>query len=733
MKHPLVVLMLVAALSSCERKPAAPVDADAGHDVAATPDAAPEPAAESAEYWTRHLGPDGKPKFVNRLAQEASPYLRRHGHNPVDWYPWGDDAFKVAKAMHRPILLSIGYSTCHWCHVMAEESFEDLEIAKVLNDSYIAVKMDREEHPDVDAIYMTAVQQMTGDGGWPMTVWLTPDGEPFYAATYLPPRKGERGAKKGFLELLEEWRDKYAADPMGVAAAAKKHASAVAREAQRPRAGSVDARRALGVALAGYARGYDATNHGWGGQKFPMPARLRFLLRAADYDNGDKALEMATQTLDSMADGGLFDHVGGGFHRYTVDPAWQTPHFEKMLTDNAQLITTYTEAWQRTKKPRYAEVVRRTVEFLLRDMQAPDGGFYTAVDADSDGGEGTFYLWTPQEVRKASPTHAALLEKYFKITKAGNFEGGRTVLSVAMSREDAAAALGMSAEDFEKNLKEGLDELRTARDERKHPAMDDKIVAAYNGLAIDALARAGFAFNESTWVEAAGKAAVALPMKDGVLRRSVTGGRIGPPAVADDYADVIAGLITLFEVTNDATLLRRTVLLQNQFDTRFWDESGGYFLTAADHAPLLARQKPFRDGAMPSANSVALMNLIRLGTLRDDKALSKRGDDLIRAFGAALRSEPAAMPAMLLGLDWLEGKSYEVVLAGADPAAFLDVLRTGFFPRYVLALADKQSVVPWVAGKLPKDDLPTAYVCQNYTCKLPTTKPEELAGLMGLH
>ncbi len=731
MRHFQVLLVLTTFVVGCE-KPRT-VAAPAAPDVA-KPVEAPIPYEERDDYHTRHLDEAGKPKYVNALALEASPYLRQHAHNPVNWVPWGAEAFAQAKAQGRPILLSIGYSTCHWCHVMAEESFEDPEIAELMNTRYVAVKVDREERPDVDSLYMTAVQRIAGRGGWPMTVWLTPDGEPFHAATYIPPRKGARGAQKGFDDFLIEWSDKFATDPSGVVAAAKRVTADVIRSQQlNMRGGLGDGRRTLELALDMLQRSYDATNHGWGRQKFPMPSRIRFLLRAARYDVAENnALDMATQTLDAMARGGIFDHVAGGFHRYTTDPAWGIPHFEKMLYDNAMLIRAYTEAWQRTKSPLYAEVVRRTVEYLLREMRAPEGGFYAATDADSEREEGKFFVWTPSEIDAAAPKQAEALKTYFGVTARGNFEGGATVLRAAMSMKDAAAGLEMPIADFETQIVEGLEELRVAREKRIHPHLDDKVISAWNGLAIDALAYAGFVFAESAWIDAAAAAAAALPTEKGLLRRSVTSGRIGPSAFADDYAFVIAGLLTLFEVTADAAHLRRASLLQAQLDAGYRDvQAGGYFVSNAQHASELpVRQKLYYDGAIPSANSVELLNLIRLATLRDDRELVGRRDELLAAFGGSVAANPAGATEMLLGIDWLAGDAKEVVIAGESAEALTAVLRENFFPHYILARGPHAALVPWLEGKVARNDRPTAYVCRAYTCKLPTHEPAEFARQM---
>ena len=736
LKYKLFVAVLLAAVASCKPKAPKP-SADAGGTADASKSAPntsqPTPAvAGGYAIRTKHLDADGKPIYTNALAKESSPYLLQHAHNPVQWRPFGTEAFQMAKSLKRPILLSIGYSTCHWCHVMEEESFEDLEIAKFINDNYVAIKVDREERPDVDAVYMEAVQRIAGRGGWPMTLWLTPDGEPFHAATYIPPRAGVRGAHKGLIEQLQEWHKRFAEDPDKIVAKAKQISAQIAKRETE----SVDARRkrnhkeVLQRALLAYARSYDGTNHGWGQQKFPLPARLRFLLRAADYEDGDQeTIAMVTNTLDAMANGGLFDHVGGGFHRYTTDPGWSIPHFEKMLYDNAMLVTLYTEAWQRTKNPRYEDVVRKTIAFIVRDLQSPDGGFYAAIDAGGEGDEGTHYLWTAQQIDEAAGQHAELLKQYFGVTAAGNFEG-KNVLRAVMSRADAAKKLAMTDEEFEQGLRAGLDALRQARAKRAMPHIDKKVIAAWNGMAIEALSRAAFAFGELPWAQAAAKAATALPAEGVTLRRSRVGDRLGPEATADDHAFVIAGLIALFETTGDSVHLRRANLLQTQLDTRYWDpKNGGYFLAGPNNARgLIVRHKEFEDGAIPSANSVTALNLIKLAAFLDAKHLRERQTEVIGVALARLEKSGGAAnaPYLMLSLDWMNGDPKEVaIVASGDTQALIQVLRTNFYPHYVLALPTNRPMVPWLGNKQPKNEKSTAYVCRNYACKLPTNEPEE--------
>ncbi|HWP67024.1 MAG TPA: thioredoxin domain-containing protein, partial [Candidatus Limnocylindria bacterium] len=557
---------------------------------------------------TRHLRPDGSPKYTNRLFLEPSPYLRQHAHNPVNWYPWGDEAFAAARALGRPVLLSVGYSTCHWCHVMEEESFEDEEIARYLNEHYVAIKVDREERPDIDAIYMSAVQALTGGGGWPMTVWLTPDREPFYGGTYFPARDGDRGARTGFLTLLAKLDAVYREQPDQVTGAASELVRSVtARLAPEGGGGARTDATVLDAAAEFYRSRFDATNGGTrGAPKFPSNLPVRFLLRQHRRTGGEVSLAMATLTLEKMAAGGMHDQVGGGFHRYATDARWLVPHFEKMLYDNALLTVAYLEGYQATGRAEFAEVARRILRYVERDMTAPEGGFYAATDADSpapDGRreEGWFFTWTPAEIDAAlGPARARVVEAYYGVTAAGNFEG-RNILHTPRPLEAVAAELALPPERVQAIVEESREMLYAARAKRPPPLRDEKILTAWNGLMISAYAQAALVLGDPAYAARAARAAdfVLTRMRvNGRLRRSWKDGEARHEAYLDDYAFLIAGLLDLYEATGERRWLDEAVALDRVLEAHYEDRAaGGFFMTSDDHETLLVREKPGSDGA----------------------------------------------------------------------------------------------------------------------------------------
>jgi uncharacterized protein YyaL (SSP411 family) len=698
-------------------------------------------AAQGPDYVprTHHLNPDGSPIYVNRLMLEASPYLLQHAHNPVDWYPWGDAAFAKARAENKPVLLSVGYSTCHWCHVMERESFEDAEIAAYLNEHYVAIKVDREERPDVDAIYMAAVHHMAGRGGWPMTVWLTADRKPFYAGTYFPPRTGARGARTGFIELLRQLRKFHDEDPAKVAAAATDIAERVAASLRVEPAEALPSAAPLRVAFQQAVESFDAEWGGFGSApKFPSTVRLEFLLRYHRRTADARALDMVTRTLEAMARGGIHDHVGGGFHRYSTDRQWLVPHFEKMLYDNALLTVAFLEAHQVTRRAEFADVVRSTLAYVEREMTDPAGGFYAASDADSEGEEGTFFVWTPAQIRTAlPPEQAEVALAYFAVTEQGNFEG-RNILHTPEPLAAVAARLGRAPDDAQRQLDAARTALRRARATRVPPHTDHKVITAWNGLMISAFARASRALGEPRF------AAVATRAADGVLRRLGDGDRLRRHALGaratgtgflDDYAFLIAGLLDLHEATFESRWLERAIALQGTLDAHFADDAGGgYFATPGDHEALLAREKPDYDGAEPSGNAVALQNLLRLHSLTTDDAYRARADALLRAFGRGLQRRPSAMARLLVGLDYRLDRAKEIIIvtpATRDAAApLLQQLRETFVPNHVLVVvpagAEQDAVarrIPLVADTIVTNGKPTAYVCEERLCELPTTDP----------
>ena len=726
-----VLLVLVAA---CD-KPSSGEPSTPDPPVASTlalPGAEPFPADLAKKLESVR----GDAEHVNRLALETSPYLRQHANNPVNWFPWGDEAFAEARRLNRPVLLSVGYSTCHWCHVMEEESFEDPEIARFLNAHYVAIKVDREERPDVDAYYMAAVMRLTGQGGWPMTVWLTPDREPFFGGTYFAPRAGVRGPGKGFMEYLKEWSEQWRASPQAAQAYGSQVAEKLREELEQDRSGTLtDLARPAELAYVALERAFDSTHGGWGRQKFPLPSQLRFLLRHHRRTGEERALEMARQTLDAMLRGGIYDQLGGGFHRYTIDPAWRVPHFEKMLYDNAQLVAAYTEAWQATQDPEFARVVEETVSYLLREMRSPDGGFYAATDADSEGGEGAFYTWTPDDLSAAlTADENKLAQLYFGVTDRGELEG-RSALRLAVTKDEALTKLGLTTEELEQRLKSTRDKLLAARQKRPAPARDEKVITAWNGLALDALARAAFAFDREDWEQAAVELASHLMEQhriDGRLVRSRFGSSTTTPAFAEDYAFVIGGLISLFETTADPQWLRAALELQQVFDQHHRAPNGPYTAAPADARDVLAVQTPFTDGAIPSANAVAVMNLLRLHTLTLKPDYETAAQKTLRAFGGNLANDPGASPYALFALHWLNDGAREVgIVLGAKPEPLLEVLRRGFQPDIVMVRAAEgdervEALVPWMREKTAIADKTTAYVCRKRVCKLPTNEPPVL-------
>jgi len=696
---------------------------------------------------TRHLLEDGGPRYTNRLFLESSPYLLQHAHNPVNWYPWGDEAFETARELNRPVLLSVGYSTCHWCHVMEEESFEDPEIARFLNEHYVVIKVDREERPDIDAIYMQAVQLMTQHGGWPMTVWLTPDREPYYGGTYYPPRDGDRGTQMGFLSLLRALSQAYHEKPDDIAAYAEQitqtiRANLTAGSRERKLPGT----QVLVKAGEGYRAGFDPVNGGLqGAPKFPSSLPVRFLLREYRRTGNEEMRRMAELTLERMAGGGIHDQIGGGFHRYSVDEQWLVPHFEKMLYDNALLVMAYLEGWQVTGRDEFAEVARRTLDYALREMRSEEGAFYSATDADSltpDGHreEGRFFVWTQEEIADVVGKDAAsTVNAYYYVTPYGNFEG-RTILQTRRDYAAVGEELGVPAKKVQAIIEKAVPLLYDKRSERPAPLRDEKILAAWNGLMISALARAARVLGEQRYADAASETArflLGTMRDDGYLLRSYRDGRPGPEAFLEDYAFVIAGMLDLFEATGDTQWFEAALELDGILARHYEDESGGYFRTGDRQKALLAREKPAHDGAEPSGNSVQLLNLLRLYEFTTDDNYRERAQRALEAFSYRLELAPHSLSEMLLAVDFHADTAKEIVIVvpGSRDAAqpFLDVLARSFVPNHVLMVAaqddieDLGKMLPLLEYKVAKDGEATAYVCRNRICELPTTDPAAFA------
>ena len=703
-------------------------------------------------------------EHTNRLIHEKSPYLLQHARNPVDWYPWGEEAFAKARQENKPIFLSVGYSTCHWCHVMERESFENPAIAKLMNDSFVSIKVDREERPDVDATYMTFIQATTGGGGWPMTVFLTPDLKPFTGGTYFPATDsgGQPGLKTILPKIADAWRQ---------------HAPEIEKQADEILAqlreftttpASQPGKDMPGLALldAGYqqlARRFDAEHGGFGdAPKFPEPVTLDLLTRVyarqgADSPEGKQALEMDLSTLRHMAAGGIHDHLGGGFHRYSTDARWHVPHFEKMLYDQAQLAVAYLEAFQITGDEQFAATARDILAYVQRDLTDPaTGGFLSAEDADSqpqadspERVEGAFYVWTQAEIdRVLGPDDAPLFDWYYGVEKDGNVPAqsdargelrGQNVLdSTGRTPEEAAATFKRPVGQVNASLAHSRASLLAARASRPRPRRDDKIITAWNGLAISAFARAYAVLGDPAYLEAASKAAAFLQAslydpKTGQLTRSYRQEASATAGFADDYAFLIRGLFDLYEADFQPDHLRWAEALQKTQDALFWDaKGGGYFNTAGTDPNLLLRSKTDDDGAEPSASSVAALNLARLGQALENDGDTKRAARVLQAFGATLQRAPLALPEMLVALDFQVGPTRQIVVAGTrdapDTAAMLKAARKPFLPDSIVLLADGGSSQEFLAshGDFFKDLQPlagkaTAYVCENFTSHLPTS------------
>jgi len=686
-------------------------------------------ARRSGGPRTRHLREDGGPRFVNRLSLESSPYLLQHAHNPVDWRPWGEEAFAEARARDVPVFLSVGYSTCHWCHVMEEESFEDLEIAETLNRLFVPVKVDREERPDVDTIYMQAVQLLTQHGGWPMSVFLTPDRKPFYGGTYFPPRDGVRGARIGFLTLLKELHRTYAQERGRAAEAAEQLSRAVKDSLSADRPAGAPGLHVLHGAMSYYAEVFDPVEGGVRrAPKFPSSLHTRFLLRYARRTGDEQASHMATFTLRKMALGGIYDQVGGGFHRYSTDARWLVPHFEKMLYDNALLVPAYVEAWQSAGDDFFREIATDVLEYLAREMTDPGGAFWSATDADSEGEEGTFFVWTPRELADAlGAEDGARAAELFGVTESGNFEG-KNVLSLSRVPNPAERAF----------LRALRPRLREVRARRPPPLTDRKVLTGWNGLAISAFARAGLALARPDFVERAARAAdylLRVHRQSGRLMRSSMDGVARHAGLLEDHAFLAAGLVDLYEATGEVRWLDEARALHGELEARFADrENGGYFRTPEDGEQLLAREKPAYDGAEPTGNSAAALTLLRLEALTGEARWREAAERLLRTFGALLAGAPAALGEMLLAVDFALGETQEIVLVrprgGAD-APLLDALRPRFLPHAVLVRAEEGAAEPALARDRPAlRGKPTAYVCVRGACQLPVTGPAELEKLL---
>ncbi|MBI3448689.1 MAG: thioredoxin domain-containing protein [Acidobacteria bacterium] len=681
---------------------------------------------------------------ANRLAREKSPYLLQHAFNPVDWYPWGEEAFRTAREKGRPIFLSIGYSTCHWCHVMERESFENEEVAAYLNENFVAIKVDREERPDVDAIYMSAVQAMTGSGGWPLSVFLAHDLKPFYGGTYFPP--DDRFGRPGFLSLLHRLRGVWDTQADKIGASGAQILAALERE---PRKGAAPelGRDTLARGRDLLAGGFDPQHGGFSGPpKFPRAHEISFLLRQLRRAPDDTTLGMITTTLDAMADGGIHDQLGGGFHRYSTDALWLVPHFEKMLYDQALLSRAYLEAHLVTGRAAYAGVARDIFTYVLRDLRDARGGFHSAEDADSEGEEGLFYVFKPAEIRALLGADAAkAFGAYYGVTDRGNFEGGASILHVDRTVAQAGSAIGADPAAVERILADGRRKLLAARGKRVRPHLDDKVLTDWNGMMISSLAYGSTVLDDPAYARAAAEAAdfvLASLQRDGRLLHRYRDGSSDIPAFLDDYACFGQGLLDLYEATLDPRWLAESQRLARDMIRLFRDDADGALtLVGRDGEKLIVATKEIYDGAQPSGNSVAALWLLKLADLTADSDLEARAREIVRAFAADVTRYPAGYPYFLMALDFAVGPTREIVIAGERGApetkAMLAAIRKRFLPDAVVALhepgaagAALEALVPFVKAQAPLGGKSAAYVCRDHACERPTADLSKLEALL---
>lgn len=682
-------------------------------------------------------------KTPNRLIHETSPYLLQHAYNPVDWYPWGEEAIHKAQREGKPILLSIGYAACHWCHVMERECFENPEIAQYLNEHFVSIKVDREERPDLDEIYMTAVQVLTGQGGWPLTVFLTPDLKPFYGGTYFPPQ--DRWGRPGLLTVLRAIIELYHKEREKIVEQADRLTQYLgALHQPKSSAGLLTPDLLQGAYLASL-HSFDREHGGFGGApKFPHSLELSLLLRYWHRTKDPDALSMVELSLERMARGGIYDQLGGGFHRYCVDAHWVIPHFEKMLYDNALLVWTYLEAYQATRNSLYRRIVEETLAYIVREMTHPEGGFFASQDADSPDSEGAFYVWTPQEIKAVlGPDEGARACEYFGVTESGNCANGTSVLSQPYTLEEFAARVGMAPSACEGWLARVHAKLFESRARRAQPSRDEKIIAAWNGLMISAFARAYQILGDEKYLETARNAAhfcLTHLYHGGTLKRCYTDGQVKLNAYLEDYAFLAMALLDLYEADFDPRWVHEAKALSATMIEKFWDESaGGFFFTSSDHERLPVRPKSFSDGATPSGNSAATFVLLRLAELTDDAPLRAKAEQTLRLCRDFMEQAPQALAYMLSALDFYLGPIPQIALIGAPRAPqmqkLLERVRACFLPNKILALsepddAEHAALIPLVRGKQLVDGTPAVYICQNYSCRAPITSAEELGRIL---
>lgn len=682
-----------------------------------------------------------KNRQPNRLIHEKSPYLIQHAYNPVDWYAWGEEAFERAKKEDKPIFLSIGYSTCHWCHVMEKESFEDEKVANLLNENFVCIKVDREERPDIDNMYMTVCQIMTGRGGWPLTIIMTPERKPFFAGTYIP--KKSRFGLTGMLELVPRINDVWKNQRDEVLNSANNITGTLMRYSKDSEREEIDD----SILKGGYEElllRYDETYGGFGGApKFPTPHNLLFLLRYWKRTGKDKALHMVEKTLRKMSWGGIWDHIGFGFHRYSTDRFWLVPHFEKMLYDQAMLAMAYTEAYQATGKFEYKDTVDKIFKYVLRDMTSPEGGFYSAEDADSEGEEGKFYLWSEKEIKEALGEEAELISKVYNTSKEGNYvdeihgkSTGKNIFHRKKSLFKYAKDFNLKNHEFFERMEEARKKLFEIREKRVHPSKDDKILTDWNGLMIAAMAKGGQAFKNDIYIDAAKKSAdfIIKNMTD-EKKRLYHRFRDGETLISgfiEDYTFLVWALLELYEATFEVKYLRYALEFNRYTIEHFWDvENGGFYSTSDDGENLLVRQKVGYDGAIPSGNSVAALNLLKLARITGNSDFENKASEVVKAFSKSLKNSPSSHTQFLAALDFMFGPSFEVIIAGDissnDTKEMLDALRKSYVPNKVVIhrpIEDEPeilSISPFIKNMNAIEGKATAYVCHDYSCELPTT------------
>jgi uncharacterized protein YyaL (SSP411 family) len=700
-----------------------------------------------------HSSTPEKPSKKNRLADSKSPYLLQHAENPVDWYPWGEEAFRAAKEQDRPIFLSIGYATCHWCHVMEHESFENAEVAALMNEAFINIKVDREERPDIDQVYMTVCQMLTGGGGWPLTIIMTPDKKPFYSGTYIPPTS--MYGRIGMLDLVPKIAHLWRNDRDRAVSSAGHITDALAKTAEVSASTGGISGTAVQQAAQQLAARYDQVHGGFGAApKFPSPHNLVFLTRFG-YSSGDaQPLEMVGHTLRRMRLGGVYDQIGFGFHRYSTDARWLVPHFEKMLYDQATMLMACTEAWQAGQDPVLERTAREIVAYVVRDMTSPEGAFYSAEDADSEGEEGLFYLWSTDEIGQLlDGGDADFAAKVWSLTADGNYldeakriKTGLNIPHLATTFDAAAADLDLTVSAFELRLEQIRKRLFDVREDRIHPLKDDKVLADWNGLMSAALAHAGRVFSEPSWIDAAARSVrfvdESMRRKDGRLLHRFRDGEAAIPGFLDDAVFLTTAALELYDATHEPAYLVRASELQRETLELFWDsEHGGFFFTAGDNEELLVRQKEIYDGAMPSGNSMAADNLVRLARLTGDQEFAARGEELFKAFSAQANSMPSAYGQLMIAHQRAASPSLEVVIAGKpdaeDTQALLAAVRADYRPYLSLLLIPPgeagspiHALAPFTQGYEMVEGKAAAYVCRDFSCQLPTTEPEELVRLL---